>query len=87
MRHLEALARRREVVGIERLEGRLLRLPIRLLLIDLLVSLALHLVAVHARGGGVRDPGYPTGYPMSVRFDMHRALDDLAGLTTEQPHD
>ena len=38
-------------------------------------------------GGGVRDPGYPTGYPTSVRFDMHRALDDLAGLTTEQPHD
>ena len=31
--------------------------------------------------------GHPTGYPMSVRFDMHRALDDLAGLTTEQPHD
>ena len=38
-------------------------------------------------GGGVRDPGHPTGYPTSVRFDMHRALDDLAGLTTEQPHD
>ena len=33
-------------------------------------------------GGGDRDPGNPA----SVRFDMHRALDDLA-LTMKQPHD
>ena len=33
-------------------------------------------------GGGDRDPGDTA----SVRFDMHRALDDLA-LTMKQPHD
>ena len=33
-------------------------------------------------GGGDRD----LGYPASVSFDMHRALDDLA-LTMKQPHD